>query len=142
MDASSLAIKQKRSVFSSQLLLALEEDLKASDNAPGEIVGLDFDPFLNSQDPAEHYALGKSTLKKSKCSVEMYGVSAGKKNPEPEVVAESKLNAGKWVFVNFHYGKSDHSKDENLLDILKSLNADRKKWAKDTGYNDKGGRKH
>jgi hypothetical protein len=49
--AWNLAIKTKSSVFSPQLALALKEDSAAQAKAEGEIVGLDFDPFLNSQDP-------------------------------------------------------------------------------------------
>jgi hypothetical protein len=46
----SLAVKEKPSSFSSDLLLALKRDLAAEAKTQGEVAGIDFDPFLNTQE--------------------------------------------------------------------------------------------
>jgi len=127
--ASSLALERRGSVFSRELLRSLGEDAEERKSSPGEITGLDFDPFLNSQDPAQSYVAGKLTLKDGVCRVEMYGVFSGKRSPGPEVTPELVLKDGKWVFVDFHYGHSG-SKRENLSGVLKSLAAGRKERRK------------
>src|SRR5947208_1005082 len=71
-DVLSKAIKQKRANFSRELLRALEEDRKAAEKSPNEIVGLDFDPVLNSQDFAEKYVPGKVTQKGDRFFVEVH----------------------------------------------------------------------
>jgi hypothetical protein len=52
-------MEKQGSQFESGLLAALKEDVAAQAAAKGEIVGLDFDPFLNTQDPAESYEVGQ-----------------------------------------------------------------------------------
>ena len=61
--AFEIAIKQRPSSFSPQLLQGLRDDAEAQAKAVGEMVGLDFDPFLNSQDPSNHYVIGQINLK-------------------------------------------------------------------------------
>jgi hypothetical protein len=39
---------------------------------------------------------------------------------------ELALKDGQWVFVNFHYGKSDQSEDDNLISTLKRLRQSQK----------------
>src|ERR1044071_9727129 len=56
-----LALKRKRANFSAELVRRLNEDRAASAKSPGEIVGLEFDPVLNSQDLAEKYVPDKVT---------------------------------------------------------------------------------
>src|SRR5437588_560107 len=56
--ASDFALRHRGSVFDPELLQQLKEDSEAQAKAKGEIVGLDFDPFLNSQDPGEQYVAG------------------------------------------------------------------------------------
>src|SRR5437879_1405295 len=76
----SPALKSKSHAFSPELLNRLDEDFVAASKVPDEIVGLDFDPFLNSQDPGERYVAGRATSKGNTCLVEVYGVSSGKKS--------------------------------------------------------------
>ncbi len=124
--AFELALKQRSSVLSPQLVLALKEDGAAQDKAPGEIVGIDFDPFLNSQDPAKHYEVGAVTQKGESYWVEICGTWPGKSHKKPDVVAELAQKNGKWVFINFHYyGNKD------LLAILKALRLSRQKSTKE-----------
>lgn len=44
-----------RTAFTPELRSALDEDLVASRASPGNVVGLDGDPFTDSQDPCERY---------------------------------------------------------------------------------------
>lgn len=126
-DASDVALRDKPSVFSPELFRALKEDSQAQQKADGDLVGLDFDPFLNTQDPAPRYVLGNVTAKADRCTVEVQSVDSGRTSLKPNVVAELALKDGKWLFVNFHYGKSQWSADENLVAILKKLREDRER---------------
>jgi hypothetical protein len=112
------------------LAKGLEGDLAASKKSPGEIVGLDFDPFLNAQDIAERYLVGNVTSKGDHYWVEVFGVWNGQKNSNPDVVPEVAFENGHWIFTNFHYGKTDIPVNENLVSILEVLQKDRQKAAK------------
>jgi hypothetical protein len=120
-----LALKQKRSLFSPQLVRAIREDSAAQIKSPREIVGLDFDPFLNSQDPSERYEVGNITPRGESYWVDIYGLWPGKKRERPDVMAELLHRNGRWLFVNFHYPG-----DKDLLSVLKSLAENRKKVCK------------
>ena len=115
-----IAIKEKAHLFSPQLIAALKEDYEASSRHPEEIVGLDWDPFLCSQDIDDRYVVGSIKKKGRNYFAELYGVSKGKKNPEPNVTIEVAQNNGHWIFVNFH---SPHGGD--LLSDLKELKKSR-----------------
>lgn len=120
----SLALKYKKEAFSDELFRLLNEDAEASAKNEGEIVGLDFDPFLNAQDIGERYVVGKVTPKGDRYRVEVFGIWAGKKNAKADVVPEVMLKEGRWLFVNFIYGDGE---DENLLSVLKTLREERQK---------------
>ena len=123
--ASELALKYKSSVFEPQLARALREDSAAQAKSPGEIVGLDFDPFLNSQDPAERYEVGRIARKGERYRADIYGVFSGQKRKKPDVVAELLEKNGRWFFVNFHYPE-----DGDLLTVLRLLRESRQKASK------------
>jgi len=127
---SDLALKYKSSVFSPELARKLREDSAAQAKAAGELVGLDFDPFLaTNDDPYERYVVGKVSPKGEHYWAQIYGIHAGKKSKDPAVVPELALKNGRWTFVNFHYGKSEYPVNENLLSILNVLKKDRQKYA-------------
>lgn len=79
-SALEVALREKGSSFSPELVKGLKEDLAASKKSSGEIVGLDFDPFLNAQDVAERYFVGKTTPKGDHYLVEVFGIWGGRKN--------------------------------------------------------------
>jgi hypothetical protein len=114
-----IAISSKRN-FDPRLVQALQEDSTASDKFPNEIVGLDFDPFLNSQNPADRYRAEKVDEQNGSFLVEVYSVSGSKK--ELAVIAEVKKLDGKLIFVNFRY--PDVGGD--LISVLKELELNRK----------------
>lgn len=118
--AWDLALKSKTTAFSPALFKALREDSAASAKAKGEIVGLDFDPILNSQDPAGHYKVGKVVRKGETYLVSVYSVLSGKPSSKAAVVAQLTLHRGNWQFANFLYpGRKD------LIQALKDLKKER-----------------
>jgi hypothetical protein len=122
MDA---VLKRKTQVLSPELYQRLKEGSEAAEKCKGEICSLDFDPFLNSQDPSAHFKAVGVTRKGSSYWVDAYGIESGKRREHviPELVQQN----GHWIFVNFHYGKNKWTDDSNLLSILKDLQADRAK---------------
>jgi hypothetical protein len=118
-----------RAVLSRELRRQLKKDEDAqARNTDGGIVGLDFDPFLATNgDPYEHYLAGKVTVKSDRYWVEVYGRPSREKSEKPVVVPELMFKDGRWIIVNFHYGKSEYPVNENLLSLLKFLRADRQK---------------
>lgn len=127
----TIAIANRKSSFDPTLYRKLKDDFDASAKVSGEIVGLDFDPYLNAQDIGDKYVVGKVTPKKSGTYwVEVHSVAGGRRNPKPDVTPELAFRNGKWQFVNFHYGKSDIPVNENLISILNVLKKDREKSGK------------
>ena len=120
--AWELALKSKKDVFDRPLAQAIKEDLDAQAKFPGEIVGIDFDPFLYTQDPAKRYTIGKVSQKGERYLVEIHGNRNGKKIDGNALTAEIAKKGGRWVFTNFYY-----SKGKDLLSILRSLKVDRQK---------------
>lgn len=122
--AWNVAIKVKAGCFSPELEHKLREDSKAQAKDEGEIVGLDFDPFLNGQDTGRHYSVGKVVLKGGNYLAEVHRVVSGKPEEKLTVTAEVTGENGQWYFVNFLYPNG-----HNLLGVLKALKDDRDKPA-------------
>lgn len=97
-----IALKDKGESFDPQLVRLLREDSAVEDKCE-DLVGLDFDPFLDTQDPAEHYEVGKVKRQGNVYTAEIYSVQSGQKSSKPGVSAEFENNSGRWMFVNFHY---------------------------------------
>lgn len=115
-----VALRQKRSYFSPGLIKALEEDLTAERKSPDEIVGLDFDPFLNSQEMPEKCVVGEVRAKDDHYLVDVFEILDGKKDSKPTVVAElARQKNGQWIFSNFHY------ENDNLVGVLENLKKER-----------------
>jgi hypothetical protein len=108
-------------IFNSDLFLQLREDSEAQKKAGGDIVGLDFDPFLACQDCDGPYKVEKTELRDCRCWAEVHSVDEKGESPAPRVIPELMLKDGKWVFVNFHYPNPERPEFENLLSLLKSL---------------------
>ncbi|MDR3690733.1 MAG: hypothetical protein P4L46_15255 [Fimbriimonas sp.] len=110
--AWNLALKAKTASFSPALRRALRADVNAQAKSTGEIVGLDFDPFLNSQDPELRYVAGTPVASRGSYLVGVHGASATK----PAVFAKVESRHGAWRFTNFIYSSGD-----NLLEVLERL---------------------
>jgi len=121
--ASDVALKKRSADFSPELSKALKEDSAAAAKNPGEIVGIDWDPFLNSQETVDRCEVGKVTEKNGAFRVEVYDFLDGKKDKKPQIIAEVKSVNGHWVFVNFW-----NPDKGNLLDELRQLAKSRKKY--------------
>jgi len=103
--AFRVAIEQKPASFAPELLRALQIDSQAQAKAKGEIVGIDFDPFVGSQDPADHYAIRNATERDNMCTVEVWRDSThdNAATPQhPDAIAELGFSAG-WQFTDFKY---------------------------------------
>ncbi len=116
-----IALKRKPQVFSHKLFEQITEDSKAQEKADGDIVGLDFDPFLACQDCRERYTVDKVTSKDAKCRAEVYGVSSGKKSKDPDVMPELRMENGHWVFVDFLYPNPSRPEFRSLSSQLEYL---------------------
>ena len=114
--SSNVAIAKRGALFDPPLLKALKDDAEASQKSSGDIVGLDFDPFLYAQDMDDKYVVGEVSEKDGLYLVNVYGVRKGKREKEPSVVAELKPAKDSFVFVNFGYGT-----DGDLLAMLKEM---------------------
>ncbi len=119
-----IALERRTSAFAPSLLRALEADWKAEQSAQGDIVGIDFDPFVNSQDPADRYELRNIKLAGDKCSVEVWSNlphRSSDKSATPDVIAELSRPTGRWQFENFRYPEFN----TDLLTLLASLRKER-----------------
>lgn len=123
--ASDSALQHKAEVFNPDLLRALKVDSEASAHAKGEIVGIDFDPFVGSQDPADHYEARRVTWRENKCSVEVWGASPTDtaKSRKPDVFADVVIDRGHWQFLNFRYP----GLNADLVSVLARLREERRK---------------
>jgi len=117
------ALKYKRDAFSSALFQALKEDSEAQAKVSDDIVGLDFDPFLNTQDPCDRYEVGAVNPQERGYRVDIYGVCSGKRKARPDVVAQLARQGDSWAFTNFLY-PSIHT---DLLATLRTLREERQK---------------
>ncbi|HEV2112098.1 MAG TPA: hypothetical protein VGT99_12145 [Gammaproteobacteria bacterium] len=122
LSGVELALKDRPEAFSEEIVRALREDLAASAKSPDEVVGLDFDPFLNAQEVCAPYKVGKTAKQGNTYRVEVYGSCPDAGSHKPDVIAEMRARDGRWMFVNFIYpGNGD------LLTVLKSLKEERQK---------------
>lgn len=104
--AFKTAITKKAEEFAPELLRALQEDLAAQTRARGEIVGIDFDPLVGSQDPADRYAIRNAIVKNGSCFVEIWRNSPrdmAARQDAPEAIAELKQKNNGWQISNVHY---------------------------------------
>lgn len=126
--ASDLVLKEKSYVLSRELARQLKEDSDAQNKAKGELVGLDFDPFLNTQDPDfERCTTGKVVAETTSCRVEISCNFPGQKT-QLLVTPELTFASGQWVLVNFHYMVDGKAYD--LLTMLKQLSKERTRISK------------
>lgn len=133
-DPSTTAITTKKDSFDATLIKKLKEDEEASAKSPDEIVGLDFDPFLNAQDMPRKYTTGKAVKKGDTYLVEVFGDWEGdtKKNKKADVTPELVSRNNHFVFINFRYPPSDIPENADLISVLNALKKSRDEDAKKT----------
>ena len=108
--ALDFALKSKRSAFDSELVRQLEQGKEQAKR--DEEPFLDFDPVLNSQDPADKYIAEETTVNDGHCSASVYGVRPQQKSDKPDVVAKLVHTNQGWQFEDFLYLNAE-SPDNN-----------------------------
>jgi hypothetical protein len=109
-------------MFAPTLLRALKADAKAQSQANGELVGLDFDPFVGGQDPADHYDVRNVKLKAGTCFAQVWRNSPTSAKPTlPDAIAELSKAGGRWQLENFRYPEEK----ANLVSVLAALRSER-----------------
>ena len=121
--------RSRASDFDPALVRALKEDEEAQAKAKGDIVGIDFDPFLNSQDPCVPYKARKVVQKGDHYLVEVDLECENVAAEKPTVTAEVMAKDGHWMFVNFRYPDPKPS-GTDLLSTLQALKKDREGQSK------------
>lgn len=120
-----LQLKSKKQWrFSPELTRALDEDYLAQSKNPDTIVGLDGDPFLNSQDPFFRYVAGAVRKNGDHILVDVHSIRDGKRWPKPDVICELDQFNGRFRFVNFLWPEGG-----NLMNTLRLLREGRAKSA-------------
>jgi hypothetical protein len=122
-QADMRAVRERPSTFSPQLVDALRADSVASAASPSEVVGLDGDPFLNSQDPCEQYAPVNSSERDGHFFVDVLGSGGCAAHTTPDVTVDVAPVAGRLVFNNFIFSSKPRA---DLLATLSDLAAARK----------------
>jgi hypothetical protein len=88
-DKSRNPLKFKSQLFSPELVRRLKEDYAAQAKVEGDIVGIDFNPFIGGNaGPLGRYAAGTVTRKGERYRVKVYCIASGKKDKEPSVEPE------------------------------------------------------
>ncbi len=119
------ALREKRAALTEDLAKALAADAAAQKAVPDDIVGLDWDPFLNAQDSHPRYAAGAVRAEGKGFLVAMHGVTGGKKGAEVLFVVEMVPKGGTFVIGNVRGPKGG-----DLMTSLKGLAEERKKMGK------------
>ena len=117
-------LKMRKPDLSPELSRLLKADLTSKANErEGDLVGLEDDPFTNSQDNSPKFRVESAVIENGNCRSVVWGMDGGthRETVEPEAMKAD----GKWRFINFHYrddfenGKP--SVDGDLISELKSF---------------------
>ena len=119
------ALKSKKSLFEPYLANALKADADAQAKVSGDIDGLDFDPFLGSQDPAKKYLAANAVRTSAGYRVDVYTSTSGKRSLKPDVTVDLTMRGGDWIITDFRYPVG-----HDLLTTLRLLREDRERRAK------------
>jgi hypothetical protein len=104
----------KPAALSPELIRLIKRD-DARQIAVGGIANLDFDPFLNSQDPEGKFDVVQVTVKGGVCRAML---------SQRDIVTEAKRTGPSWVFSNFYYSfysedrRKKEAPDDDLVHIL------------------------
>ena len=114
---------ERPGVLGGDLVRALRGDAAGRAGREGEVAGLDFDPFLNAQDPCDRYEARAVETSGDALHVSVHGTCADARQEGPDVVAVVVRREGRWQISNFIYpeGKAD------LLDVLQWMRDEREK---------------
>jgi hypothetical protein len=74
-----------------------EETVQAKEEDPG----LDFDPYLNTQDPSPKFVVDNVRVNGNRCDAIVHGYDQGEQREE--VMPQLSKTNGHWIIANFHY---------------------------------------
>jgi hypothetical protein len=111
------ALRERRALFAPAIAAALRRDSVASAANPDEVVGLDGDPFLNSQDPCDRYVVRRVRRAGDRFLVDVFGEGSCGRHAQPDAVVEVARRPGGWRIENVRYSDPP----TNLLEMLRRL---------------------
>ena len=113
-----LAVKERAELFEPTLLAALKADFDAQAKDSGEIVGLDWDPFIGSQDSCDPYAAIGASRSGDTVSVLVKGMCKdAEQHSGPDLIAQVRRTATGWVFVDFRHADNKGSLRQDLAEL-------------------------
>jgi len=121
--ADMRAVHDRGALFSSQLVTALRADSVASAASPGEVVGLDGDPFLNAQDACDRYSSAGVAEVGGRFLVQVLGTGGCAAHTTADVTVEVTPTNGNPVFTNFIYSPRER---DDLVSLLAYLDSTRR----------------
>lgn len=119
-EAPMRAVRERSTSFAPALVRGLRADSVARAGSPTGIVGLEGDPFLNAQDPCDHYQPVRTTGHGSHYRVEVLGSGGCAAHENPDVVVEVSVQRDRVVLENFVYSTKPA---DDLLSLLHHLSA-------------------
>jgi hypothetical protein len=117
-EADMRAVRERSAFFPASLVAALRADSLATAQSPDDVVGLDGDPFLNSQDPCKRYAPIGTVQRDTQFFVAVRGSGGCASHATPDVTVEVTPVNGHPVFTNFIYSSKPR---DNLVSMLSDL---------------------
>ncbi len=102
-----------RDDLSAELMAALQADREASVANDEEIVGLDFDPFINAQDVCEGFEARAAAARDTTMDVAVYNTCDWGHPLVPDVIYVLQRRGDRWVIADLRYGGG-----QSLLEIL------------------------
>lgn len=100
----------------------LKQDTEEADAFPGEIAGLDFDPFAGGNEVAARYEVGRVERRGDRFLVDVYRNWTGKKKEErPEFAMELSHGGGRWTIMNMHYYAYEDGAPVRTTDLVSTL---------------------
>ncbi|HST20434.1 MAG TPA: hypothetical protein VLR90_04925 [Blastocatellia bacterium] len=117
-DFSERGLRLKRKWLDESLYKLLLEDRKKAAAAKDEVVGLDGDPFTNSQEPPNSFQVGESKQddKSASVTVKFFWKDKGKVVDQRKVDVKLAKVANAWKITNIISGDSE---DDDLVKLLK-----------------------
>jgi hypothetical protein len=119
-SAEVYLLKHRPETLTERLAKALQADYDASAANSEEIVGLDGDPILDTQDPCESYEVGKPKINGIQALIPVYKTCLGKRSYA--LTAEFWHQGKLWRLANVRYPRG-----QDLLSLLRTLREDRER---------------
>lgn len=88
-------VRLRPQALTPELLTLLKADLAASEANHDDIVGLDWDPFLATQDPSTNFMVASAVVNNGRCNAVVNGIAHGKKRET--VMPELSPTGATWV---------------------------------------------